>query len=215
MVHNISACSDDELRAGVPAPPTPSAPDLVHGSTEPPVSGLSPVPTLKFDGVDYVHGGYAEVPSGRGTVFVINGTQIDGDDLEPVGTTHEGNTSGIRDGLTVRAVRWTGSWSSPPARYATDWYSVVSGIAFTHTSNAPQTRAGRARARRGVRSPRLPQGRGYAIDTSESSSDKTARPREVTLDRRPVHGRQANARCQTMGPTSTASLPSAFATHSR
>jgi hypothetical protein len=34
---------------------------------------------------------------------------IDVDDLEPVGITHEGNTPGIRDGLTVYQLRGAGT----------------------------------------------------------------------------------------------------------
>ena len=69
----------------------------------------SPEPSLKFDGVDYVHSGYAERPSGEGTVFVIDRTHINVDDLEQVGTTYEGNTPGIQDGLTVYRLKTAGT----------------------------------------------------------------------------------------------------------
>ena len=49
--------------------------------------------------MDYVHRGSAELPSGEGADFVINGTEISMDDLERVGTTNEGNTHGIQEGL--------------------------------------------------------------------------------------------------------------------
>ena len=88
---------------GGPAPtPTPT-------QTMPPVSSGSPLPSLKFDGVDYVHGGYAELPSGEGTIFVIDGTEINVDDLEVVGNTSEGNTSGILEGLVVYRLKGDGT----------------------------------------------------------------------------------------------------------
>ena len=81
--------------------PAPSVAPLTPGLTQPPVLSGSPVPSLKFDGVDYVHDGYAELPLGEGTVFVIDGTRVKVDELEVVGTTNEGNTPGIQDGLAV------------------------------------------------------------------------------------------------------------------
>ena len=88
--------------------------DLSHGSPPPPASSGSPlhgspVPSLKFDGVDYGRSGGAERPSGEGTVFVIDGIEINLDVLEMVGTTHEGNTSGIRDGLIVYRLKTAGT----------------------------------------------------------------------------------------------------------
>ena len=88
--------------------------DLTHGSPPPPASSGSPlhgspVPSLVFDGVDFVHGGSAELPSGEGTVFVINGIEISLDVLDVVGTTHEGNTSGIQDGLIVYRLKTAGT----------------------------------------------------------------------------------------------------------
>lgn len=71
-------------------------------SSQAPLPSSSPVPSLKFEGVDYVHSTYADSLSGQGTVFfVIEGTEITVDDLELVGTTNEGNAPGIRDGLKV------------------------------------------------------------------------------------------------------------------
>ena len=69
----------------------PPAPNLTHGSPLPRVSSgspLAPVPSLKFDDVDYVHSGHAERrrPLGEGTVFVIDGTETNLDVLEIVGT---------------------------------------------------------------------------------------------------------------------------------
>ena len=88
--------------------------DLTHGSPPPPASSGSPlhgspVPSLTFDGVDYVHSGYAERPSGEGTVFVIDGIEINLDVLEIVGTTHEGNMPGIQDGLIVYRLKTAGT----------------------------------------------------------------------------------------------------------
>ena len=86
----------------------PSSPpqDLTHGSPPPPAASGSPLhgdpaPSLKFGDVKYVHSGYAELPSGEGTVFVIDETEISVDDLERVGTTNDGNTAGIQEGLVV------------------------------------------------------------------------------------------------------------------
>ena len=76
-------------------------PALIHGSTPPPASSGSPLPSLKFGDVNYVYSGSAELPLGEGTDFVINGTEISIDDLERVGTTNEGNTPGIQEGLVV------------------------------------------------------------------------------------------------------------------
>jgi len=56
---------------------------------------------LKFDDVNYVHSGSAGRPSGEGTVFVIDGIEINLDVLEMVGTTYEGNAAGIQDGVVV------------------------------------------------------------------------------------------------------------------
>ena len=100
------------------ASPSPSEPmevpdqtttaDLTHGLPQLPLSG-SPVPSLKFDGVEYVHNGYAELPSGEATAFVVEGTRIEVDDLELVGTTNEGNAAGIQDGLMVYRLRGAGT----------------------------------------------------------------------------------------------------------
>ena len=69
--------------------------------TSPPASSGSPLPSLKFGDVNYVYSGSAELPLGEGADFVINGTEISIDDLERVGTTNEGNTPGIQEGLVV------------------------------------------------------------------------------------------------------------------
>ena len=92
----------------------PPAPNLTHGSPQPPVSSgspLAPVPTLKFGDVNYVYSGSAEQrrPLGEGTVFVIDRTEINLDFLETVGTTHEGNTEGIQDGLVVYRLKDDGT----------------------------------------------------------------------------------------------------------
>ena len=73
------------------APPAPAA-NPTHGSPE---------PSLKFDGVDYVHSGSAGLPSGESTAFVIGGIEVNVNDLAVVGTTFEGRTGGLRDGLQV------------------------------------------------------------------------------------------------------------------
>ena len=92
----------------------PPVPNLTHGSPQPPVlsgSPLAPVPSLTFDGVDYVYSGHAERrrPLGEGTVFVIDGIEINLDVLEMVGTTHEGNTAGIQEGLVVYRLKDDGT----------------------------------------------------------------------------------------------------------
>ncbi len=91
-----------------------NTPNLTHGSPPPPASSGSPLrgspePSLKFGAVNYVHSGSAERPSGEGTVFVIDGIEINLDVLEMVGTTHEGNAAGIHDGLVVYRLKdgWT------------------------------------------------------------------------------------------------------------
>ena len=91
----------------VPSAPLPT-PVLPPGSPPPPALSGSPGSSLTFDGVGYVHSGYAELPSGEGTVFVIDGSEIDLDDLEMVGTTYEGNTPGISEGLQVYRSTVTG-----------------------------------------------------------------------------------------------------------
>ena len=110
------------LTHGSPQPPAPSGAPL-HGSPPPPVSGGSPLapvpsaaplhgdpgPSLKFGDVNYVYGGSAELPSGEGADFVIDGTEISMDDLERVGTTNEGNTAGIREGLVVYRLKDDGT----------------------------------------------------------------------------------------------------------
>ena len=101
------------------ASPNPSEPiaildqmttaDLTHGSPQPSLPTGSPLQRLTFDGVDYIYTGYAELPIGEGTVFVIDGIEINLDVLEMVGTTHEGNTSGIRDGIMVYRLKTAGT----------------------------------------------------------------------------------------------------------
>ena len=61
----------------------------------------APEPSLKFDGVDYVHSGSAGLPSGESTAFVIGGIEVNVNDLAVVGTTFEGRTGGLKDGLQV------------------------------------------------------------------------------------------------------------------
>ena len=76
---------------------TPAA----HGSPPPPPLSGSPLPTLVFGGVRYTHGGSYEAPVGEATTFVIDGIEVHVADLEVEGTTTEGNTHGITDGLQV------------------------------------------------------------------------------------------------------------------
>ena len=57
--------------------------------------------SLKFDGVDYVHTSYAELPSGESALFVIDGIEVNVTNLELVGTTTEGRAPGIDQGLKV------------------------------------------------------------------------------------------------------------------
>ena len=107
------------LLAAVACGSTPSEPiavpdqmttaDLTHGSPQPSQPTGSPLQSLTFDGVDYVLTGYAELPSGEGTVFVIDGIEINLDDLEIVGTTQQGNTSGKHDGLMVYRLKTAGT----------------------------------------------------------------------------------------------------------
>ncbi len=82
-------------------PVTPPAPDLTHGSLQPPALSGAPLASLKFDGVDYVHNNSTELPSGESALFVIDGTKIKVHDLELVGTTTEGRAPGIDQGLKV------------------------------------------------------------------------------------------------------------------
>ena len=112
-----------DLTHGSPPPPAPSGAPLhgdpgpsLHGSPPPPASSGAPLhgdpgPSLKFGDVNYVHTGSAEVPSGEGTVWVvIDGTEINVVDyLEVVGTTNEGNTAGIQEGLVVYGVKGAGT----------------------------------------------------------------------------------------------------------
>ncbi len=84
-------------------------PALIQGSTPPPASSGSPLPSLKFSDVNYVYSGSAELPLGEGTAFVINGTEISVDDLESLGATSEGNTPGIQDGLVVYRLKNDGT----------------------------------------------------------------------------------------------------------
>ena len=69
-----------------------------HGT--PPPQASSPGPSLMFEGVEYVHAGYAE-PADEAQAFFIDGREVYVDNLEVVGRTTEGNTPGIRDGLQV------------------------------------------------------------------------------------------------------------------
>ena len=101
------------------ASPNPSEPiavpdemttaDLNHGSPQPSLLTGSPLQSLTFDGVDYLYSGHAELPIGEGTVFVIDGIEINLDVLEIVGTTHDGRTAGIRDGLMVYRLKTGGT----------------------------------------------------------------------------------------------------------
>ncbi len=87
--------------APVPVPNQMTIADLTHGSPQPPLLTGSPEPRLTFDGVDYVHSAAAELPSGEGTVFVIDGIEITLDNLKMVGATKQGNAPGTREGLVV------------------------------------------------------------------------------------------------------------------
>ena len=109
------------VSGGSPLAPVPSAAPL-HGSPEPPVSSGSPLapapsgaplhgdpgPSLKFGDVNYVYSGSAELPSGVGAYFVIDGIEFTMDYLERVGTTNEGNTAGIQEGLVVYRLKGDG-----------------------------------------------------------------------------------------------------------
>ena len=59
--------------------------------------------------MNYVYSGSAELPPGEGADFVINGTEISMDELERVGTTNGGNTSGIQEGLVVYRLKGDGT----------------------------------------------------------------------------------------------------------
>ena len=116
LIHKLNACTSQEATEE-PADLSSeqevdrndsSTSDFTHGSLPPPALTGSPLPSLTFDGVGYVHSGYAELPSGEGTVFVIDGSEINLDDLEMVGTTYEGNTPGISEGLQIYRSTGTG-----------------------------------------------------------------------------------------------------------
>ena len=106
LVFLTGACSTGFTELVIP---TPQEPALIQGSTPPPASSGSPLPSLKFSDVNYVYSGSAELPLGEGTVFVINGTEISVDDLESLGATSEGNTPGIQDGLVVYRLKNDGT----------------------------------------------------------------------------------------------------------
>ena len=61
----------------------------------------TPPPSLIFEGVEYTFGSYKTVDLGESTTFVIDGIDINVTNLELVGTTTEGNTHGIDQGLQV------------------------------------------------------------------------------------------------------------------
>ena len=98
----------EAVRQEVDRNDSPAA-NLTHGSPLPPAPSGSPLPSLKFGDVRYVYGGYGEQPSGEGTVFVIDGTEISTDDLVRVGTTNDGNTAGILEGLVVYRLKDDGT----------------------------------------------------------------------------------------------------------
>ena len=85
-----------------------NTPNFTHGSPPPPASS-SPLPSLIFGDVNYAWSGAAELPSGERADFVIDGTEISMDDLERVGTTNEGNTAGIQEGLVVYRLKDDGT----------------------------------------------------------------------------------------------------------
>lgn len=112
----LAAVACGSTSAASPNPSEPiTVPDqmttahLTHGSPQPSLPTGSPLPSLAFEGVDYVPSDYAELPSGEGTVFVIDGIEINLDVLEMVGTTHEGNTPGIQEGLVVYRLKDDGT----------------------------------------------------------------------------------------------------------
>ena len=105
-----AACGEDATPTPLPATAVPArtvVPSAPAPTAAPALRG-SPLPSLTFDGVDYFHSGSAELPSGEGAVFVFNGTEISMDDLEMVGTTYEGNSPGISEGLQVYRPTVTG-----------------------------------------------------------------------------------------------------------
>ena len=99
------ACGAEDAQEPTEVGQASDAPQLrdqpALGSPQPPLSTGSPLPSLSFDDVDYIHSGSAELPSEEGAVFVIDGTEINSDDLEVVGNTSDGNAPGIQDGLVV------------------------------------------------------------------------------------------------------------------
>ena len=97
-----SAPAGDNTPNPTPRPPPPPAP------TAPPHPPPPFHPATALD-VNYVHSGSAERPSGEGTVFVIDGIEINLDVLEMVGTTYEGNAAGRHDGLVVYRLKVGGT----------------------------------------------------------------------------------------------------------
>ena len=89
--------------------PKLAEPKVSPTSADPEPSGISIGPSLRFEGVQYVYDGYAELETDETSVFVIDGIEIAVGDLEVVGTTNEGNTPGIQEGLKVYRQRSAGT----------------------------------------------------------------------------------------------------------
>ena len=93
----------------VPVPITSPAP------TAPPVPSGSPLSTVILDGVEYFDSSAEELPSGEGAVIVIDGFEIDLDDLELVGT-----STGLPKGVQVYRSKVSGDanavYTFAPAR---------------------------------------------------------------------------------------------------
>ena len=89
--------------------PPPAEPKVSPTPADPEPSGISIGPSLRFEGVQFVYDGYAELETDDALVFVIDGTEIAVGDLEVVGTTNEGNTPGIQEGLQVYRQRSGGA----------------------------------------------------------------------------------------------------------
>ena len=102
-----AACGEDATPTPLPATAVPAT-TTAPAPTAPPAPRGSPLASLTFNDVDYVYGSSAELPSDEGTVFVIDGIEINLDDLKMIGTTYEGNAPGISEGLQVYRSKVTG-----------------------------------------------------------------------------------------------------------
>lgn len=115
IVSVVAAACVDLSSSANDATPTHLQATALPVPTAPPVPSGSPLSTVILDGVEYFDSSAEELPSGEGAVIVIDGFEINLDDLELVGT-----STGLPKGVQVYRSKVSGDanavYTFAPAR---------------------------------------------------------------------------------------------------